>query len=198
MKFQKEKSPKIYVTQEWDQKIYEALFTSISETQMGLGFSFSCHLTRRHIKICSTNSFILDEYYESTMRLWLDDSQYAEIPIVLTFEKSDDYYDLFINNFDEGYMQFTFQSYTNRPQPSIRVVIRDKSAVSGSVARAYLESKLAKKDGLLFSWTAILNDICDSSAPEVWGTGDSDAKSDSLPRGLKPFALSYSSFEVAM
>jgi hypothetical protein len=198
MKFRKENSSKIYLTQEWDEKIYEALFTSVSEIQMGLGFSFSCHLTKRHRKYCSTHSFILDEYYESTMQLWIDDSQYVDIPIVLTFEKGDDYYDLFINKYDEGYMQFTFQSYMNRPQPSIRVVIRDRSGVSESVAQAYFESKLAKKGGLLFSWSAILNDIYNSSASEVWGTCDTNAENGDLPRGLKPFALSSSSFEVAM
>lgn len=189
----------IYKTTAWDDRLYDALFsTTVSsftkENRAIQGYIFFCVLNKKTSTFGSSIEGI--EYvYEGICKLWLSEKEYCEIPVTLNFQKSDDYFNVHINQFVNGFSYFVLGDDYGRSRPALTVVLRDHSGLSDNLAKIFGETKCCATKEVKFTWRIILKDMADSDANSVWnwefefqydGTGNCISE---VPVGRKLFPI---------
>ena len=155
-----------YQTQYWDQRLYECLFATQSETQKAIGHHFRCQLSERTTKIQPGAE--ADHVYRGRVRLRLNEVEHCVILVDLQFDRPGTRFNDPMNDANVGYASFGWAT-DRRVQPQICVQVKDTNYLSEQVARAYAEAKASRNDGVEVVWSMVLTSMIGSSAKHVWG-----------------------------
>jgi hypothetical protein len=197
---------KAYWALNWDERLYKALFSHTTEANLNIGHYFACLLDQRISKIDSNFSLVPIHSYRGTFKLWLNETEYCEIPLQVSFEDSHDYYDRFINEYTLGCFSFYGPAtLRGRSHAAMTINVRNEAGLGDHVATLFAEIKAAGGDGLNIGWSAILKDMVGLSAEQVWGNWEEHIEYDQegkrttvLPVGRLAFALEGLSFEAKL
>jgi hypothetical protein len=168
--------PVEHMTRYWDQRLYECLFTTESETQRVLGHHFRCQLSERRTEV-SPGSNEISHAYRGRIAIHLGEHELCHVLVDVEFDKPDDYFSVPMNDVTYGHASFGWAT-DERIRPQVFVQVKDTCGLSERVAQAYFESKATGGSGIEVIWSMVLSPIVGLSAKEVWGEWPNDSPRD--------------------
>jgi hypothetical protein len=191
-----------YTTQNWDARLYGALFPEVNTHPVSKMSNFSCLLDERmsHLEL---GEGIARHSYQGILKLWLSEFEYCEIPLFVSFALSHEYYDHFINNFPLGYLSFSYVQKFGRTRPSLEIVLNENNGRADEVSLLFVEAKTIGTKPLSISWSTDLSNLKGLNAEKAWGNWNAESHFDTYGKligqqepGRRAFSLESVTFSI--
>ena len=184
-----------YVTQYWDQRLYEALFVSTRRTAFGgqFGYNFVENISGANF-VLGSKSESLTRNYTSLCNYWVSKREYAEIALNVrlteTIAGSEP-----ITDRVNGSFCFSWRLINGFRRPSLELEIKTTPRRCASVDSLFRYCSLSSKTAFELYWTVDLEHLFEQSAKAIWGCWDED-ESESRSNGDYQVLAGRQAFEL--
>lgn len=214
--WKKQEKPQPYYTAYWDEGLYLALSKILRNSATNM-YYFECLLSKRTSRIGENGFFQTSHELEGVYTLRLNNGQFCEIPVFLTFDIRYNQVDYPKKEYPIGWFGFSWvASYSpaGLTTPSIEIHVLDMPKAENRIAKLFSEIKTGGGAGINVSWSSILENVFGYDAETVFGDWDSGKceyswehnleyddtgrRITELPAGQHAFSLQSLKFEATL